>query len=223
MNQQIHEQLSALTDGELERDQIRFLLKRMDSGGELPLRWARYHVVRQVLRRQQMTSLAPGFADAVMARLAAEPLVHARTAPMPIWLRWGAGGAIAASVAVAALLVTQPAGEMGSASGSPGAALAGVVPQTAPAGTMPVAANGAPGEFRTPLLAPNVPETAPASFGTDLTQPAAIDPHMQSYLMRHYQAVGGSGQSEFVPYVLLGTPERDAARAPVNQSAVQNH
>lgn len=219
MNQQTHEQLSALADGELERDQIRFLLARMGGGSELPVRWARYHIVRQVLRRQQMVALSPCFADAVMARLVEEPHVHARTAPT--WLRWGAGGAIAASVAVAALMVTQPAGELGSPSGSSGAMVARATPQAASVNMSPVAAVSAPGEFRTPLLAPNVPETAPASFGTDLTQPVAIDPQMQSYLMRHYQAVGGSGQSAFVPYVLLGTA--DAARAQPNESAPQNH
>jgi sigma-E factor negative regulatory protein RseA len=35
------------------------------------------------------------------------------------WLHWSAGGAIAASVAIAALLVTQPAGQEGSDRGSP--------------------------------------------------------------------------------------------------------
>ena len=219
MNQQIHEQLSALTDGELGRDQVRFLLTRMGEGSELPVRWTRYHIVRQVLRRQQMVALSPDFADAVMARLAAEPHAHARTTPT--WLRWGAGGAIAASVAVAALMVTQPAGEPGSASGPSGAMVARVAPQATSVDTRPVAAVSAPGEFRTPLLAPNVPETAPASFGTDLTQPVEIDPQMQSYLMRHYQAVGGSGQSAFVPYVLLGRPE--AAPAQPKESVPQNH
>ncbi|HEY0179052.1 MAG TPA: sigma-E factor negative regulatory protein, partial [Dokdonella sp.] len=69
MNQTIHEQLSALMDGELERDETRFLLKRLATEQDLPLRWARYHVVRQTLRRQELDSLPASFADGVMARL----------------------------------------------------------------------------------------------------------------------------------------------------------
>ncbi|MEO6688925.1 MAG: sigma-E factor negative regulatory protein, partial [Dokdonella sp.] len=57
MNQHIHEQLSALMDGELERDETRFLLKRLATDQELPLRWGRYHLVRQSMRRQEMSAL----------------------------------------------------------------------------------------------------------------------------------------------------------------------
>lgn len=209
MNQQINEQLSALMDGELERDESRFLLKRLATDQELPLRWGRYHVVRQALRRQETIGLAPGFAESVMARLDLEPAVHARGTAG--WLRWGAGGAIAASVAVAALVLTRPAGEPGSA--TPTLAARGATQQSAPISVAPVAASlVAPGEFRPPLLAPNMPvDTAPVSFGSEVVQPIAIDPRMQSYLVRHYQAAGAGGQSGFVPYVLLSTPQREAA------------
>ena len=218
MNQQIDEQLSALMDGELERDQTRFLLKRLATDSELPLRWERYHVARQTIRRHELV-LASGFADAVMARLDLEPALHVRGTHA--WLRWGAGGAIAASVAVAALVLTRPALEPDVA---PGASVTRVttVAGTAIAATT-VAATRAPGTFQPPLLAPNAPvETAPVSFGTDLVEPAAIEPRMQSYLIRHYQAVGAAGQSNFVPYVLLGTPQREGTARPA-QPVPQNH
>lgn len=213
----IHEQLSALMDGELEHDQTRFLLKRLGADRELPQRWARYHLVRQTLRRQELAVL-PDFAEAVMLRLEVEP-AHARAA-LPIWLRWGAGGAIAASVAVAALIVTRPADDIGPAP----SAVAGAVPRGAPANAMPVAATATSGEFRAPLLPLNAPiEAAPASFGTDSAPPVAADPYLQSYLIRHYQAVGGAGQSAFVPYVLL-VPQREAAvQSQPNTSAPRNH
>lgn len=221
MNQQIHEQLSALMDGELERDQTRFLVKRLTTDHELPLRWARYHVVRQTLRHQHMVVLSPGFAAAVSARLDLEPAAHPRHAAA--WLRWSAGGAIAASVAVAALMVTRPADDDTLA---PGARVArSVAPsQIRPINAAPVAATAVPHEFRPPLLVPSSPvETAPANFGADLGQPVTIDPRLQSYLIRHYQAVGGTGQSGFVPYVLLGTPQHEAAFQPVEEPARQNH
>ena len=217
MNQQIHEQLSALMDGELERDQTRFLLKRLATDSELPLRWARYHVARQTIRRQELV-LSSGFADAVMARLNLEPVLHMRGTH--VWLRWGAGGAIAASVAVAALVLTRPALDPDVA---PGASFARVTTAAGTSiGAATVATTPAPSTFRPPLLAPNAPvETAPASFGTDLVEAAAMDPRMQSYLIRHYQAVGAAGQSNFVPYVLLGTPQREGTAQPA-QPVPQN-
>jgi sigma-E factor negative regulatory protein RseA len=209
MNQQIHEQLSALMDGELERDETRFLLKRLATEQELPLRWGRYHVVRQSLRRQDLPALAPGFAEAVMARLDHEPGVQ--THAVTPWLRWGAGGAIAASVAVAALVLTRPAGE--STTGAGPMVARSSSQSGAPIAVAPVAATAvSSSEFRAPLLAPNTIETAPVSFGSDLSQPMAVDSRMQSYLIRHYQAAGAGGQSDFVPYVLLASPQRESAK-----------
>ncbi|HEY0181057.1 MAG TPA: hypothetical protein VGC30_15685, partial [Dokdonella sp.] len=81
-------------------------------------------------------------------------------------------------------------------------------------------ASSTPGEFHPPLLAPDVP-VAPASFGTqyEYVQPSAVDPRLQSYLLRHYQAVGGSGQSGFVPYVLLAPAQ---PQSPSGTSIPQN-
>jgi len=221
MNQTIHEQLSALMDGELERDETRFLLKRLATEQDLPLRWARYHVVRQTLRRQELDSLPASFADGVMARLDAEAVVV--QSPRGAWLRWSAGGAIAASVAVAALVLTRPAGDPLAPAGT-------VQPlrtaqQSAPINAATAAATTAvrASEIRTPLLVPNTPiETAPVSFGSDFSAPAVSDPHLQSYLIRHYQAAGATGQSAFVPYVLLGTPQRDPSATQPAESVPQN-
>jgi sigma-E factor negative regulatory protein RseA len=224
MNEQIDEQLSALMDGELERDQTRFLLRRMDTATVLPARWERYHLVRQTLRRQDIVMLRPGFADAVMAQIEQEPALHSRAAAP--WLRWGAGGAIAASVAVAALMLTRPAGQ--SPLETPLAARAPSVTTSSPAlsgpavATAPVAATTSL-DVRPPLLLPNTPvDTSPASFGAEAGQVVVLDPRLQSYLVRHYQAVGGSGQSGFVPYVLLANPQRQADNAQPGTAGQQN-
>ncbi len=216
----IHEQLSALMDGELGADATRFVLKRAGSERELRLDWGRWHVAREVLRRQGGVVFVPaGFADAVMARLEMVQVEPRRGAVHP-WLRWGAGGAIAAAVAVAALMVLPP----------PGAEPAGVAPMataTAPRtpvqglgaiGATPVAATSAARDFRAPLLPATAPiEAAPASFGGDAGSAIGFDPHMQSYLLRHYQSVGRSGQSPYVPYVLLVTPQPAPAQQPDRQ------
>ncbi len=226
MNQTINEQLSALMDGELERDQTRFLLKRVLTDADLPQRWSRYHVARQTLRRQEVFVLPADFADRVMGRIEVEPAAQARS--QPVWLRWGAGGAIAASVAVAALMVTQPqtAGPDRPAVASRGTAPAVSQPGgAAPIAVAPVAVNAVQPSagFRPPLLAPNAPiETAPVSFGSDLTQPIAVDPRMQSYLIRHYQTAGASGQTALVPYVLLAAPQREAVQPATTEPVPQN-
>lgn len=218
MNEHIHEQISALMDGELERDEMRFLFKRLPGDQELAARWSRYHVTRQALRRQDFQSLNSGFADGVMAQLdVGQPALQ--QSGVSTWLRWGAGGAIAASVAVAALVVTRPVGE-----GSPVTAPAisrSIAQQGTPISVAPVAASTSyPADFRPPLLAPNAPvDASPVSFGTDSSQPLTMDPRMQSYLIRHYQTAGSAGQSGLVPYVLIGSQQRDASAKPAEAAS----
>ncbi|MBX3699990.1 MAG: sigma-E factor negative regulatory protein [Dokdonella sp.] len=175
MNEQIREQLSALMDGELDGHQARFVLARADA--DLVQRWGRYQVAAQVLRREPLAPLRSGFADAVMAGIAPLP----RRQPMAQrLLRWGAGGALAASVAVAALVVTRPAGEV------PGAAQPTLVRTPSSlqgSGAIAVAPAAATtttfghGQVGPPLLVPNAPlDAAPASFGIETLLVPALDP-----------------------------------------------
>ena len=108
MSQPFEEQLSAFMDGELGRDESRFLLRRAEGDDALTGRWTRYHMARQVLRRQPVLAIRADFSSAILTRLDAEAVPETvRTQ----WLRWGSGGAIAAAVAVAALMVTKPSTE----------------------------------------------------------------------------------------------------------------
>ncbi|HEY6943433.1 sigma-E factor negative regulatory protein [Dokdonella sp.] len=224
MNEHIDEQLSALMDGELERDQTRFLLRRVATDQALPLRWERYHVARQTLRRQEIVPLRDGFADGIMARLDAE--VALRRHAGGAWFRWGAGGAIAASVAVAALVLTRPASIPGDAPpavaatrpASPGPTIA-----AAPAAASSSPAVGAFPDVRPPLLVPSGPaEASPVSFGSEGGQVVVLDPRLQSYLVRHYQSAGATGTSGFVPYVLLATPQNPGEAAQAGQPGARN-
>lgn len=104
MNKNIRETLSAGVDGELSGEQLRFLLRRLDHDVALRSAWANYHLVGDGLRRQLPGVASSDFADRVMG-------VIAQTSSQPRrshWLRWSAGGAIAASVAAAALMIGQP-------------------------------------------------------------------------------------------------------------------
>jgi sigma-E factor negative regulatory protein RseA len=209
MSQPFEEQLSAFMDGELGRDESRFLvrhvtLRRAEGDGVLAGRWTRYHIARLVLRRVPVIALDAGFSDAVMARIDAEAMPQSNRGQ---WLRWGSGGAIAAAVAVAALMVTKPASEP---EVTPVAANA--APQRATQVAAPLAAQVAAVSpvMQTPLV-PNSPiQTQAASFGSDLTEQPTFDPRLQSYVIRHYQALGTTSQPDFVPYILLAQPAQNA-------------
>lgn len=207
MSQQIPEQLSALMDGELARDETLFLMRRIDNDGGLVQRWSRYHLTRQVLRRQDVFVLAGDFSDRILAQLDAEGMLQVARGGR--WMRWAGGGAIAASVAVVALIVSAPQNAGNDVSGEPLAA--SVTSISTPAA--PATQN--PAEFRPPLASP-VLDVQPASVSTEgfATSSAPIDPRLQSYLIRHYDATANNGQSTMMPYVLLVVPPQQAATVP---------
>lgn len=112
MNPDVRENLSAGMDGELSSEQLRFLLRRLDHDASLQHAWSRYHVLGDGLRRRLPPLASAGFAEGVMLAVEREASAGAPVASVgrSHWLRWSAGGAIAASVAVAALMLGQPAG-----------------------------------------------------------------------------------------------------------------
>ncbi|UXI69659.1 sigma-E factor negative regulatory protein [Tahibacter amnicola] len=108
MSADIKQELSALMDGEADRDSARFVLRSVDRDQALAAAWTRYHVARDCLRQQPIVSARAGFADSVMARLEAESAAPA-TDNGRHWLRYAGGGAIAAAVAAIAVIASNPA------------------------------------------------------------------------------------------------------------------
>ncbi len=165
MSQTEHENLSALMDGELESHQFRFMLRRMDADTTLCAAWERYHVAGDSLRHEMHDLVDPGFADRIMREIGASGTRPRHGSHR--WLRWSAGGAIAAGVAVAALVAVQPQMRGGSA-----------LTAAAPASSVrPVAASGlavtTPANEQ-PMSAPAVPRWLSASpTAAQLAQPAA--------------------------------------------------
>lgn len=117
------ENLSAGMDGQLTQEELRFLLRRLDHDASLQQAWSQYHIARDGLRRQLPPLASAGFSARVMAAIEQETAVVG-SGRRRHWLRWSAGGAIAATVAVAALMVTQPVGP-GSENATPRIATAG--------------------------------------------------------------------------------------------------
>jgi len=197
MNETANEQLSALMDGELPRDELRFLLRSFEGNAGLALRWSRYHIARAVLQRQYVPAATgdDGFATAVMLRL--EPVAVPRPLGRRIG-RWAGGGAIAAAVAVVALMATRPAGENGALPAT-STNLAAVTPMLL-APQQPMAASQTQTRQQ-PVFAPM--PTMPATFSD--TQPASFE----SFLPRYTANPRGPAQNAdampngFVPYILM--------------------
>jgi hypothetical protein len=118
------EQLSALMDGELASDQVRFLLRGVDAQADLAKRWSSYQIISASLKREYIALQLPAdFAAGVLERLDVDQSaahVGAAFATRRIGLgalRWVGGGAIAAAVAVVALVASRPMGNNGALAG----------------------------------------------------------------------------------------------------------
>ncbi|BDU17229.1 sigma-E factor negative regulatory protein [Lysobacter auxotrophicus] len=108
---QLHERetLCALFDGELQGDEARFALKRLGHDVQWRDTVGRWQLYGDALRGQAQGVAAGGFADRVALALREE---QAQVVAIPARASGGRrawmGGALAASVAVAALFVTRP-------------------------------------------------------------------------------------------------------------------
>lgn len=103
--------LSAAMDGELSAQETRFLLRALGHDAALQAVWSRFELGRDCLRHELDAPCASaGFAARVSAAVQGQsmpPVARRRH-----WLRWSAGGAIAASVAAATLMIGQPSGDL---------------------------------------------------------------------------------------------------------------
>jgi hypothetical protein len=108
MSEDLREQLSALMDGELGRDERAFLMRRLEHDAELRACWTRMHLIRDVMAHRPGTA-SMNLADSVMSQLDQEARV---SPPVPVaagrtWRPW-AGLAVAASVAMAVVMAISP-------------------------------------------------------------------------------------------------------------------
>lgn len=121
MTDQIREQLSALLDDELPRDEIGLLVRRLDRDPELRRTLGSYALIGETLRAPGGRVASPGFAARIAASLdgtgasrapaRAEPhraAVGLADATVAFWKRPAVRTALAAGAAAAAVLVFRP-------------------------------------------------------------------------------------------------------------------
>jgi sigma-E factor negative regulatory protein RseA len=221
MTPKANEDLSAGLDGELSKEAMRFLLRRLDHDVSLQQTWARYNLARDGLRRQLPPLASSGFASRVM--LAIDQEATPASAKRNHWLRWSAGGAIAASVAAAALMIGQPVADVDRTAAAP------ISPRVGSASVADVA----------PVRKSAIPATVPswlsgnsagtlsqqASATSDIfpggNQPVYDSKRISAYpLMHRYRTLNNNDGS----YLLLLDPQQQpVSQNPTRQAAAAVH
>jgi sigma-E factor negative regulatory protein RseA len=208
MNTDMKEQLSALMDGEVDRNALRFALRAADADPALRATWSRYHAARDVLRREPAMFAADGFADSLMARLDAEDaqVADRRGGTIGRWVRYASGGAVAAAVAVVALMASAP----GTRQQMPQQAEALASSRTLPAAGDPKPATSidvarAVNFTNDPIVMPS-PLVQPVSATRSLPG-YGYDPRLQQSSPWRHDGFGMQQRQGATPYVLVIVPQ----------------
>lgn len=216
--------LSALMDGELGAEPARFLLRRMEHDPELARTWSRWHLVRACLNGGREaahadpvrlavagTGAEEAFSARVLQAVQAQPQQARRH-----WARYLGGGAIAASVAAAALILSVPQTTSTDAvvASAPERTTAAAVPAGMIAAA-PVSARREPAplpwiDSRQPAFLAARPAAANPAFGGGLLQPgylqqAAYAPDAGASVLTSEPGTVGTQ-----PYLIMLVPERGA-------------
>jgi sigma-E factor negative regulatory protein RseA len=111
MNISKEEQLSAYMDDELGADSADKLVKQLHEDDALKEKWARYHLVRDIVKRETAADLAHNLAERVSLAIDNEPVILAPgrldRKPVSAFARQVAGLAVAASITAITILTIQ--------------------------------------------------------------------------------------------------------------------
>ncbi|MDN5850651.1 MAG: hypothetical protein L0H63_13610 [Nitrococcus sp.] len=183
MRDELNEQLSALVDDELRKDEADLLLRQLARSKELRTRFARYSLISAALHRNLSVATGSDLAERVAAALEDEPSYggnERRYSRIGMLLRPAAGLALAVTGAMAVVTMwphAPPPGAPEQAVG-PIAAVPGVTAQS----LQPIEANATPGVE----ISPNVVAYATTS---PQRQWEHLDPQVRlqltGYLIKH--------------------------------------
>jgi sigma-E factor negative regulatory protein RseA len=232
MTDALNEQLSACLDGELPPAELDLLLKRVGREAGLRAAIGRYSLIGEAMRAERPVIASPGFADKVMAAVAAEAAtadpMPARSALLPrsnrtrnhsapaaataAWispatlryLRPAAGMAIAAGVAAVAVLTLQPIGQPGQEGAS-----------------MQIAATSQPAANES-LIAP------PASSGPSYVVPTSTSTtafipatRLTNYVVAHSEYSSPLGRRSVLSGVLADDVDAEVQALEAGQATIQ--
>ncbi|MDZ7663134.1 sigma-E factor negative regulatory protein [Thiohalophilus sp.] len=187
MSNNSDEKLSAFMDDEFHPD----VLESLKQDTDVRARWARYHLIRDVLSGHNETVPSPSFVDRVSAALGDEPTVlRPARRKLAHSVRQVAGLAIAATVATVAVLTVQQSDVTG------------------PSGSQPAiaSAENTAAEYR------NVSDNSSARLPID----SEVQSKLSNYLINHNEYSISSRMQGMLPYmrIVSVTPsERVVTRA----------
>jgi len=180
-----NETLSSLMDGELDAERQRFFFSRLSNDSSLALTWRRYHLVRACLHKEMVQSGC--IADRVSAAISLEDSpksAGASIARLPHWVRPLAGGAIAASAALFAIVAINSSLLQRT--------------QTGP--------DSQPGFVAQPNVLDQNFARQPTPVGyAEMSQTQRQ--RLNTFVLHHNQAAGGSSFVSFIPIVSGGQAE----------------
>lgn len=176
------EQLSALMDDDLSQDELRFLLKGLESDKEGRETWRRYHDIGEALRGAPENALKIDLSARVMAEIAAEP--EEKAIAEPTWMKRVVSFAVAASVATVAVFVANDRGVLGPEQGA-------FSPSTASVASV---------------------NTAPAARQSDVADWQQVSPEVQDKINRYLGTNDSSTADPAIapPFVLVGHRQSEA-------------
>lgn len=184
-----NEQLSALMDGELNRRESEFLVRRLVGDHQLQLDWNRYHLARDCMKSEFSTPV--DLVERIRESIADEAIDPVgRISPL---MRYGMGGAMAAGVAMLAVVGLNQR-------------LAEDQLSTEPAPAFVSQSSALDRQFSrqaVPVGLSGLPATREARAGEDPRE------RISRYIIRHGQASGGSNFVSFTP--ILATDTRATA------------
>lgn len=211
MTDTLKEQLSAFLDGELPEAETTLLLKRLERDDDLKGTLSRYSLIGAVLRTDGDVPAARHVAARVSAAIAREPSLDRARRPVgpPRWVRPAAGLALAASVAMATIVLLPQ--WLGEEAGTVIVASTGTDTDTAAtpgggsmlASTQVVPVVAAPDEPAQTYTTPQAPPEAAVALS-----PAQL----ASYLVAHSEYTSPLSRSSLVTRAM--TDEAPAADAP---------
>jgi sigma-E factor negative regulatory protein RseA len=196
----LKEQLSAFLDGELPEAETELFLKRLERDEELATTLSRFSLIGAAMRSESGSLVVRPVAARVSAALAHEPAL----APGVIgrnWRRPLAGVAVAASVALAAVLL---AGQASLRNDAAQVTVAATVPAANPALPAPVA------QVATVAAAYEEPEPLPAGYTTPPAPEGNIPPgELANFLVAHSEQASFVSRRSVVTSLLTEPPPVD--------------
>lgn len=219
--QRLNESLSALMDGEASELEIQRLLREADAyGGEQGQRWSRYQLAASVLRGEKVAPVNLGLAASISAAIADEPPLAAIAEPQAAndsgaaqsrWWRPLSRGAVAATVAFAAVLgvqqmqAPQTGGELVAEVERPAQQPVQSVPQ--PSGFLVPSLNTR-SVSTNPQLVPEQRVGMGASAQMQVVPSPELMRHLNRVMMEHSEQAARVGSQGMVPFARAAYGER---------------